>query len=601
MGQSICNICGANYVYKNGRWLCPACGAYKQEELSNEEATLLYIADQKRRMADFDEAEKSYTDIIEKYSNNPYAYWGRLLCRHGIKYECDFDGQMIPTCCMPSKENVFTDKDYIRAIDYSDEETKRYFTHQAERIERIRKEWIDKASKEKPYDIFLCYKDSDIINGIERTSDSIVMQDLYIHLEKQGYRVFYSRESLRDKTGEKYEPYIFNALSTAKVMLVYGSKAEYITSTWLKNEWTRFQKLIKDGKKEKNALIVSYEGFTPNELPLSLSSMQCLDASRKTFFHDIDSEIKEVIGVPNNEQREIKSTRTKKVPNCALIEQERLAFNTFLSQLKEIESHRTTTKKPSILSKMFSGVSDEIDENKANLIKTYKIPDTLEVLSEFMDYAASSIDFDTYNLLSQKGNNNVNSSKKAVARSWFEKIEEAYEKAKLRFSSEEGFYQIEVSYKRTKKRIGRERIKFPALITALLLIPIIMCVLIFTLLPLGDDSNNDDGTESSTIIMSEIDWPQSSIAQIVPQPESNYGKIEWETYYGFVIYIGNTTQAEYKDYVDLCWDSGFNIDYNRGADYFWADNADGHKLEIRYQEGDIMFIRIDAKGYGFNK
>ena len=128
-----------------------------------------------------------------------------------------------------------------------------------------------------------------------------------------------------------------------------------------------------------------------------------------------------------------------------------------------------------------------------------------------------------------------------------------------------------------------------------------MCVLIFTLVPLGDDSNNDDGTESSTIIMSEIDWPQSSIAQIVPQPESNYGKIEWETYYGFVIYIGNTTQAEYKDYVDLCWDSGFNIDYNRGADYFWADNADGHKLEIRYQEGDIMFIRIDAKGYGFNK
>lgn len=86
MGQSICNICGANYIYKNGRWLCCACGAYKQEDLSNEEATLLYVADPKRCMDDFDEAEKSYTDIIEKCSNNPYAYWGRLLCRHGIKY-----------------------------------------------------------------------------------------------------------------------------------------------------------------------------------------------------------------------------------------------------------------------------------------------------------------------------------------------------------------------------------------------------------------------------------------------------------------------------------------------------------------------------------
>ena len=42
MSQNICNICGANYEYRNGRWVCPACGAYKQEELSNEEVTLLY-------------------------------------------------------------------------------------------------------------------------------------------------------------------------------------------------------------------------------------------------------------------------------------------------------------------------------------------------------------------------------------------------------------------------------------------------------------------------------------------------------------------------------------------------------------------------------
>ena len=26
MNQNICNICGANYEYRNGRWKCPACG-----------------------------------------------------------------------------------------------------------------------------------------------------------------------------------------------------------------------------------------------------------------------------------------------------------------------------------------------------------------------------------------------------------------------------------------------------------------------------------------------------------------------------------------------------------------------------------------------
>lgn len=35
--QNICNICGANYEYKDGKWRCPACGAYKPEEISNEE------------------------------------------------------------------------------------------------------------------------------------------------------------------------------------------------------------------------------------------------------------------------------------------------------------------------------------------------------------------------------------------------------------------------------------------------------------------------------------------------------------------------------------------------------------------------------------
>ena len=64
MSQNICNICGANYEYRNGRWVCPACGAYKQEELSNEEVTLLYNAAQKLRLCDFDEAEKAVVFVV---------------------------------------------------------------------------------------------------------------------------------------------------------------------------------------------------------------------------------------------------------------------------------------------------------------------------------------------------------------------------------------------------------------------------------------------------------------------------------------------------------------------------------------------------------
>lgn len=295
MSQNICNICGANYEYRNGRWKCPACGAFKAEELSNEEVTLFYNAAQKLRLCDFDEAEKAYTDIVEKFPQNPNGYWERLLSRYGIKYEEDFDGRKIPTCYAASIESVLNDKDYIKALSLADADTKAYFEQQAQYIERVRKEWIERARKEKPYDIFICYKDSDLANGVDRTKDSIAAQDLYIHLTEQGYRVFFSRESLRDKVGEKYEPYIFNALSTAKVMLVYGSSAEYITSTWLKNEWTRYEKRLQTGEKKSNSLIVACDGFSPSELPKALSSMQCMDATKRSFYTDLDVVLKRII------------------------------------------------------------------------------------------------------------------------------------------------------------------------------------------------------------------------------------------------------------------------------------------------------------------
>ena len=316
MAQNICNICGANYEYKNGKWVCPACGAYKPEELSNEEVTLLYNASQKIRLALFDDAEEQYKDIVSKYPNNPDGYWGLVLAKYGIKYEQDYDGKMIPSCYAASYESVLTDKNYLKAIELADKDNRKYYEEQANKIEKIRKEWIEKAAKEEPYDIFISYKDTEKENGTERTKDSYDALELYTMLTKLGYRVFYSRESLKDKTGEKYEPYIFNALNTAHTMIVYGSKPEYIESTWIKNEWMRFYKRIKLGKKQPNALLVVYNGFNPAELPSPLSKMQNLDRSRIDFSREIESYCKKVIKaattvLPKIERVEIKAKKGK--------------------------------------------------------------------------------------------------------------------------------------------------------------------------------------------------------------------------------------------------------------------------------------------------
>lgn len=41
MSQNICNICGSNYEYRNGQWVCPACGAHKTEDASDQDSITL--------------------------------------------------------------------------------------------------------------------------------------------------------------------------------------------------------------------------------------------------------------------------------------------------------------------------------------------------------------------------------------------------------------------------------------------------------------------------------------------------------------------------------------------------------------------------------
>ena len=91
-------------------------------------------------------------------------------------------------------------------------------------IEEIRKGIIEVSSNEEPYDIFICYKETDALG--RRTPDSVIAMDLYKKLKSEGYKVFFSRISLRNKVSEQYEPYIYNAINTAKVMIVFGEKGK---------------------------------------------------------------------------------------------------------------------------------------------------------------------------------------------------------------------------------------------------------------------------------------------------------------------------------------------------------------------------------------
>ena len=124
-----------------------------------------------------------------------------------------------------------------------------------------------------PFDVFICYKETDA-NG-RRTPDSVLATDLYHQLTQEGFKVFFSRITLEDKLGTAYEPYIFAALNSAKVMVVLGTKPEYFNAVWVKNEWSRYLALIRGGAKK--VLIPAYRDMDPYDLPEEFSHLQAQD------------------------------------------------------------------------------------------------------------------------------------------------------------------------------------------------------------------------------------------------------------------------------------------------------------------------------------
>ena len=278
---NVCYHCGGSFIERGGRMVCESCGTFRPKAITTEETALLYSAFQKIRLAAFADAEKEFDDVIHRYPGCAQAYWGRLMAKYEIKHEKNKNGERVPICYAPSIGNVSESSDYKKALEYADEENAAVFRNQVEHIERIREEWQKKASKEKPYDVFICFDEG----GPAERADGEDLRDLYFTLKKKGYRVFFSGESLRDKEEELREAYVYAAIASAKMMLVYGSSPEYFHSAWMRNDWMRYQKRMQAGEKHSESLIVAYKGFSPKDLPgaLSSASKQYIDAGQKLF------------------------------------------------------------------------------------------------------------------------------------------------------------------------------------------------------------------------------------------------------------------------------------------------------------------------------
>ncbi|MBQ3072557.1 MAG: TIR domain-containing protein [Oscillospiraceae bacterium] len=229
---------------------------------------------------------------MEQDDSEAEAHWGIVLCKYGIEYVEDPKTlQRIPTCHRTSFDAVTTDADYLAAIDYSDAMQQRIYEAEARAIDKIQKDILAIVKNEKPFDVFICYKETD--ESGKRTIDSAIANDIYYQLTQQGFKVFFAAITLEDKLGQDYEPYIFAALNSAKVMLVLGTKPEYFNAVWVKNEWSRFLHLMKSDRSK--LLIPCYRDMDAYDLPEEFAHMQAQDMGKIGFINDVVRGIQKVV------------------------------------------------------------------------------------------------------------------------------------------------------------------------------------------------------------------------------------------------------------------------------------------------------------------
>ena len=294
-----CKMCGGALEVQPEQTtaVCGYCGT--QQTLprldSDRRASLYDRASHYRRNNEYDKAAALYEQLLNEDAADAEAYWSLVLCRYGVEYvEDPATHARIPTINRTQFTSVFDDENYRSALAHAGVGQRAIYEREAEAINRIQKGILEISEREAPFDVFLCYKETDA-NG-RRTPDSVLAGDLYRELTQEGFRVFFARVTLEDKLGTAYEPYIFSALQSARVMVVLGTRPDHFNAVWVKNEWSRYLALIRGGAKK--TLIPAYRDMDPYDLPEEFSHLQALDMGRLGFMQDLVHGIRKLTGAP---------------------------------------------------------------------------------------------------------------------------------------------------------------------------------------------------------------------------------------------------------------------------------------------------------------
>lgn len=295
MGALKCKMCGSNLEIEDSITVCKCekCGTSQTvpDIEDDKELKLFERAGRLRFNCDFDKAAGIYNTITDSYPEEAEGYWGLILCKYGIEYADDASGKKVPVCHRISYDSVMDDEDFELVMENSDSESRAIFREEAKIIEENRKEYIQIAESEQPYDIYISYRAKDD-NG-DKTAVSEIAEHLYNKLTSAGYRVFLSEAALKGKKRSDCEPYIYSALNSANVMLELGTSYDDYNDVWVKNEWNRYLEIAE--KNKNKCLIPCYKDVDEYDVPKEFAGLKVCQLGNDDTIDNIMAEIANVV------------------------------------------------------------------------------------------------------------------------------------------------------------------------------------------------------------------------------------------------------------------------------------------------------------------
>ncbi|MDY6064119.1 MAG: hypothetical protein SPI51_03845, partial [Candidatus Enterosoma sp.] len=177
------------------------------------------------------------------------------------------------------------------------------------------------------FDSFICVK---VTKDEQKntTEDAHAADKVYNFLKSKQRNPFYSEVICNNLAGADYEAMILYALYKAKAMILICFDEAYLETPWVKNEHTRYRRMIQDGLKDPDSLLILYKGTPIERLSIDDHKREGINLANPSAYSSLLDRVDMLctIAVPTLERKKYGKTKvTKKSVQSTNIQKRTLA------------------------------------------------------------------------------------------------------------------------------------------------------------------------------------------------------------------------------------------------------------------------------------